>query len=118
MEYPLVMQFSEEKIMRKVPLPLVDNEPVIADEEQVPDSDDEQIIARPDGYYWQSTDGKQEFGPFDTFESALADMERADEEAPEPGETLEEAEDEIGLSGWIDPDTGEPAEGQSTPRFE
>ena len=36
-------------------------------------------------------------------------------EAPEPGETLEEAEQELGVNAWIDSDTGEPAEGQSPP---
>ena len=33
------------------------------------------------------------------------------------GTTLAEAEDEIGISGWIDPDTGQPAE-ESIPRTE
>jgi hypothetical protein len=33
-----------------------------------------------------------------------------DDEAQEPGESLQEAEAEIGISDWIDPDTGEPAE--------
>jgi hypothetical protein len=28
----------------------------------------------------------------------------------ETAETLEEAEDEIGIAGWIDPETGLPAE--------
>jgi hypothetical protein len=44
-------------------------------------------------------------------------MESASEEPPEPGESLEEAEDEIGVADWIDPDTGELAEGQSAPRL-
>lgn len=35
----------------------------------------------------------------------------------QPGESLEEAEAEIGISGWIDPDTNEPAE-ESVPRIE
>ena len=43
-------------------------------------------------------------------------VERSDS-AYEPGETLAEAEDEIGISDWIDPDTGEPAE-ESIPRTE
>jgi hypothetical protein len=76
------------------------------------------IVARPDGYYWQSPDGKQEFGPFETLEEAQADRDAADEAAPEPGETLQEAESEIGIADWIDPETGEPAEGMSPPRFE
>jgi hypothetical protein len=36
----------------------------------------------------------------------------------EPGETLREAEDEVGINQWIDPETGEPAEGQSPPHLE
>jgi hypothetical protein len=45
-------------------------------------------------------------------------MSVSDELAPEPGETLQEAEDEIGIADWIDPETGAPAQGQSPPRFE
>lgn len=36
----------------------------------------------------------------------------------EPGESLQEAEDELGISDWIDPDTGDPAEGLSPPHIE
>lgn len=75
------------------------------------------IMHRPDGYHWQAPNGKQEFGPFETLEAALADMQSTDQEGGEPGETLEEAEDELGMADWIDPDTGELAEGQSTPRL-
>lgn len=88
------------------------------DSESVEDPRLRQILLRPDGYYWQPLDGRQEFGPFDSLESALADMEAADEEEPEPGESLQEAEDEIGISDWIDPETGEPAEGHSPPRLD
>lgn len=74
------------------------------------DSDDARIIERPNGFYWQSASGT-EYGPFATLLAARQDMELADEEeALEPGETLQEAEAEIGISDWIDPDTGEPAE--------
>lgn len=73
------------------------------------------LISRADGYYWVAPDG-QEIGPFDSREQALADVPNADEDTPEPGESLQEAEDEIGIADWIDPDTGEPAEGQSSPR--
>lgn len=82
------------------------------------ETDDERILRRPDGFHWLSQDGRQEFGPFETEDEAWADMNETDEEAPEPGETLEEAENEIGISDWIDPDTGEPAEGQSLPRLD
>ena len=86
--------------------------------ESIADSSVENIMLRPDGYYWQAPDGKQDFGPFGSIEMAMADMGAIDEQAPEPGETLQEAEDEIGIAGWIDPETGEPAEGQSPPRLE
>lgn len=79
---------------------------------------DEQVLKRPDGYYWMAPDGRQEVGPFRTYEEALADMQAASGEAPEPGEDLSEAESELGISEWIDPDTGEPAEGLSPPHLE
>ena len=83
------------------------------------DNRGERIIARPDGHHWLSLDGRREFGPFDSYDQALADMQADDEEsAAEPGETLQEAELEIGIADWIDPDTGEPAEGQSTPHLQ
>jgi hypothetical protein len=78
----------------------------------------EPIMARPDGYYWRTADGKQEFGPFESLAEAQADMDAADEEGPVPGESLQEAESEIGIADWIDPETGEPAEGLSPPHFD
>jgi hypothetical protein len=77
------------------------------------------IVQRPDGYHWIAPDGHQEFGPFETLELAMADMiDGADEHAPQPGETLQEAESEIGIADWIDPETGEPAEGSCPPHLE
>ena len=78
----------------------------------------EQVMARPDGYYWRAPDGKQEFGPFTSVELALADMQAVDGQAPEPGETLQEAESELGIADWIDPETGALAEGLSPPRLD
>lgn len=50
--------------------------------------------------------------------SMKAIPEAADEEFElEPGESLQEAEDELGIADWIDPDTGDPAEGQSHPHI-
>lgn len=76
-----------------------------------------QLMHHPDGYFWVTPDGKKEFGPFESLELALADMQSASEESVEPGESVQEAEDEIGISDWVDPDTGELAEGQSTPHL-
>lgn len=82
-----------------------------------PETDRARILERPDGFYWQSEDRREEYGPFPTLAEALAAMQSDGESALEPGETLEEAEDEIGMARWIDPDTGEPAE-ESVPRLE
>jgi hypothetical protein len=76
------------------------------------------IVQRPDGYYWIAPDGKQVFGPFDSAAAARADRDAYDEQAPEPGESLKEAEDEIGIADWIDPETGSPAEGMSRPHLD
>lgn len=75
------------------------------------------IVQRPDGYYWSTPDGKRERGPFGTLEEAQFDR-RADEESDvEPAESLAEAESEIGMSDWIDPETGAPGE-EERPRLE
>lgn len=88
----------------------------------VPEADEVlvgQVLKRPGGYYWSLTDGGREFGPYDSFEEAQADMEAAaDLDAPEPGESLQEAESELGIADWIDPETGEPAEGMSRPHLD
>jgi len=84
--------------------------------ETPPEYDRTRIVERPDGVYWQSKDGGREYGPFATLLGAVQDME-AGESASEPGETLEEAESEIGISDYIDPDTGVPAE-DGVPRIE
>jgi hypothetical protein len=88
----------------------------------VPEADEVlvgQVLKRPGGYYWSLSDGGREFGPYDSFEEAQADMEAAaDLDAPEPGESLQEAESELGIADWIDPETGEPAEGLSRPHLD
>lgn len=77
------------------------------------------IVQRPDGYHWIALDGRQEFGPFETLELARADMlDATDEDAPQPGEALQDAEREIGFAEWIDPETGEPAEGSCPPHLD
>jgi hypothetical protein len=81
-------------------------------------TDDGTVVAHPDGYYWLGPDGDAEFGPFDSRGEALADRDRYNEEAPSEGESVQEAEREIGLNDWIDAETGAPAEGQSPPHLE
>jgi hypothetical protein len=76
------------------------------------------IVKRPDGFHWIALDGRQEFGPFETLALAMADLlDTADEDAPQPGEALQEAESEMGIADWIDPETGDPAEGSCPPHL-
>ena len=76
------------------------------------DYDATRIIERPDGFYWRTKHTDREHGPFPTLREAVQDMESGSEEPLEAGETLEEAENEIGIAGYTDPETGEPAEEQ------
>ena len=81
-----------------------------------PDFDPSSVIERPDGFFWKDPESGELVGPFPTLLDAVNDM-NYDAEGPEPGETLEEAESEIGMANWVDPETGEPAEEQ-VPRLE
>jgi len=81
-------------------------------------ADETAFAERPDGWYWLAPDGQQEFGPFADRQAARADRDRYNEEAPSEGETVQEAEREIGVGDWIDAETGAPAEGQSPPHLE
>lgn len=72
--------------------------------------DETRIIERPDGFFWQDRETSQTFGPFATLLEAIQDMQYNEESDFEPGESLEEAEAELGIADWIDPDTGLPGE--------
>ena len=85
--------------------------------ESPPEYDRTRILERPDGFYWQATDGGREYGPFASLLEAVQDMEAGGENAQEPGETLQEAESEIGIADHVDPETGDPAE-EERPRLE
>ena len=74
------------------------------------------LIERPDGFYWQDKLTGKTYGPFPTSTEALLDMQYQEDSDYEEGESLHEAEEEIGIADWIDPDTGELAEG-STPHL-
>lgn len=86
-------------------------------EPKAADNERGRVLERPDGFYWQDNlDGKV-YGPFRTLLDAKLDMQNEDDEGEfEEGESLEEAESEIGITGWIDPDTGMPAE-ETSARF-
>ena len=81
-----------------------------------PEDDPTRIVERSDGFYWQRRDDGRLFGPFASLAQAIEDME-TDEGNLEAGEPLEEAESEIGMADWIDPETGQPAE-DSVPHLE
>jgi len=80
----------------------------------------DRVIERPDGFYWESKSGGPH-GPFPTLAEAEADMlaggASAEGEEVEEAESLHEAESELGINEWIDPDTGGPAE-DNVPRIE
>src|SRR5512138_2177552 len=73
---------------------------------------DDRVIERPDGFYWESKKKGETHGPFPTLAEAEADMLTGGAAAAEDleAEGLQEAESELGISDWIDPDTGGPAE--------
>lgn len=88
----------------------------LPEEEALKKEPQRHVIERPDGFYWQAVDSGEEYGPFTTLAEAEADMLAGGDtglEAPD----LQEAESEIGVSEWIDPETGGPAE-DSVPRIE
>lgn len=78
-----------------------------------PDHESARVIERPDGFYWQDELTDKFFGPFHTLLEAVQDMQGQSDSDFEEGESLADAEAEIGISNWIDPETGEPAEGLS-----
>jgi hypothetical protein len=82
--------------------------------ETSPDYDHTRVIERPDGFYWQDKFNEDIHGPFPTLLGAVQDMQDHDGDNYGEGETLEEAESEIGMSDWIDPETGKPAEDTPT----
>jgi hypothetical protein len=83
----------------------------------MPEEAQGKVIERPDGFfYWVDEASGKEYGPFKTLLEAMQDMQSGDEDEYEEGVTLNEAESEIGITDWINPDTGEPAE-ETMPRF-
>lgn len=99
--------------MKSPPPPAADEPEDLAAVRLVP-PDLESLVQHPDGWYWLTPDGRQQFGPYEHAADARAAMDAAAEDALECGETLDEAERELGLAEWIDPDTGELAEDSRT----
>ena len=75
-----------------------------------PDYDQTRVTERPDGFYWQDKLTDELYGPFPTLLEAMQNMQGQDDTGYEEGESLKEAEAEIGIADWTDPETGQPAE--------
>lgn len=75
---------------------------------------EERVIEHPDGFYWLADDERAQVGPFTTFEEAFADMQAAEGNEIAPDEELAGLETALGITDWIDPDTGAPAEDART----
>jgi hypothetical protein len=109
----------------KVPRPTPEGSHSEPDEAQAPEEVGavlravaEPISQHPDGWYWAGAGGKQQFGPFASRAEAFAHLHGGDPDDIEPGESLQEAEAELGLADWIDPDTGSLAEGMGVTHLE
>jgi hypothetical protein len=88
------------------------------------------IVQREDGFYWVADDGTREAGPFQTIEQAsrardeallgpeanVLDQESDQDDAAQADDWLQ-AERDLGIGTWIDPDTGEPDEGRGAPHL-
>jgi hypothetical protein len=94
-------------------------QPAAAVEEALEPGDlEDRVIERPDGFYWESKKKGETYGPFPTLAEAEADMLSGGASADAlEAEGLQEAESELGINEWIDPDTGGPAE-DNIPRLE
>lgn len=80
----------------------------------IPQEDEEgepaRLIERPDGFYWQNKLTEKLYGPFATLAEAMEDTQYQEDSDYEEAASLHEAEAEIGIADWIDPDTGHLAE--------
>jgi hypothetical protein len=97
------------------------NQPQLHRPQVVPGSaaelEDVKIIERPDGFWVLPAAGNREMGPYATLVEAIEESRAIDGNEIEPGDTLAEAEAQLGVSDWIDPDTSAPAE-DSVPHLE
>jgi hypothetical protein len=58
------------------------------------------------------------FARLNDAELVIADTDEGDDPLFDALETLPELEREIGITDWLDPETGEPAEGQCPPHLD
>lgn len=60
------------------------------------------LAEHPDGWYWLAPDGRQQFGPFETYEGARADRGRGSEQALDEPEALDQAEEALRSSESVE----------------
>lgn len=71
------------------------------------------VVERSNGFYWRLNGEKRLRGPHASLLEVVDDIDARtalELATVESSLSLEEAEEEIGVSSWIDPDTGLPAE--------
>jgi hypothetical protein len=79
--------------------------------------EDFKVVER-DGAFWVLPRfASAQRGPYASLIEAIEDQSVVNDDEIEPGETLAEAEAEMGVADWIDPDTSELAE-DSVPHIE
>jgi hypothetical protein len=83
-----------------------------ADESDASDATDDEgrIVEHPDGWYWLAPDGRQQFGPFESFANARADRDRNRLEGLGEDEYLRDIEIEAGITDRVDVESGKPAD--------
>jgi len=64
------------------------------------------VMERPGGFYWKIKGARSEFGPFATLLDAITDMEAH----ADPDYSSEFDDTDIGITVWMDPETGRPPE--------
>ena len=72
--------------------------------------DEGRIIEHPDGWYWMAPDGRQEFGPFESYRRARVDRDRNKLEGLGEDESLRDLEIEAGITDRVDIESGKPAD--------
>jgi hypothetical protein len=66
------------------------------------------VMERASGFYWKFKGASREYGPFATLLDAITDMEADDDGGYGSGGSPDDAE--IGITTWMDPETGLPPE--------
>lgn len=66
------------------------------------------VMERRDGFYWKFKGSSKESGPFATLLDAINDMEAVEQSDCGLDGSLDDAD--IGITAWMDPETGLPPE--------